>query len=62
MASSAYHPSSGLSLALQGPEDQVADHVFYTDRSAAYQLNERVSLYGGLRNAFDEAPNVLRVQ
>lgn len=32
------------------------DHVFYTDLSASYQLNERVSLYGGLRNAFDKAP------
>lgn len=32
------------------------DHVFYTDLSAAYQLNDRVSLYGGLRNAFDKAP------
>ncbi len=32
------------------------DHVFYTDLSASYELNDRVSLYGGLRNAFDKAP------
>ncbi|HBY42203.1 MULTISPECIES: TonB-dependent receptor plug domain-containing protein [unclassified Brevundimonas] len=32
------------------------DHVFYSDLSASYEVNERVSLYGGLRNAFDEAP------
>ena len=32
------------------------DHVFYTDLYAAYQVNEKVSVYGGLRNAFDREP------
>ncbi|MGH7027072.1 TonB-dependent receptor domain-containing protein [Brevundimonas sp.] len=32
------------------------DHVFYSDLYAGYQLNDRVSVFGGLRNAFDKAP------
>lgn len=32
------------------------DHVFYSDFYAGYDVNEQVSVFGGLRNAFDEAP------
>lgn len=32
------------------------DHVFYSDLYAGYQVNDRVTLQAGLRNAFDKAP------
>ncbi|WP_461343864.1 TonB-dependent receptor plug domain-containing protein [Brevundimonas sp. GN22] len=32
------------------------NHVFYNDFSASYNLSDAVSIYGGLRNAFDKQP------
>lgn len=32
------------------------ENVFYSDIYAGYAINDRVSVFGGLRNAFDKAP------
>lgn len=51
---SSMRPGSHVTADLYDVSD--TDNVFYNDLYTSYEVNEKVSVYGGLRNAFDRKP------